>query len=413
MEDISDEESDVGRQKQNSRNLDEPGAGPLEFQTIGPKDVPTGGVTEDASCIVSNPATLAVNQVAVLEDNAHCGRHVHYGHSPSSTTESDVIRRAEEVIRREDTQSGSVTFKFNLPRIVSIWKQRQEKSCQVTRSNCRSSGETLVAGGVARKEGGSTVSADAGISNIENNETAAQALSRVIEKIDFGNMEVLGQFNLGFIIVRRRKPGSTLGMEEAQTMDDLFIIDQHAADEKYNFETLQQTTKIQSQRLFKPQPLELTAADELVAIENVDALRQNGFELEATREEDGCNSEFGQVARLRLVAQPVSKSTTFDMKDLEELIHLLRERSPGEVVRCSKVRAMFAMRACRKSVMIGMALTKNQMSTLVQHMGLIDQPWNCPHGRPTMRHLYDLCLGSLQETLQPINFASFDAPEED
>ncbi|KAF7295704.1 DNA mismatch repair protein MutL [Mycena indigotica] len=51
---------------------------------------------------------------------------------------------------------------------------------------------------------------------------------------------------------------------------------------------------------------------------------------------------------------------------------------------------MFAMRACRKSVMIGMPLTVSQMTSVVRHMGTMDQPWNCPHGRPTMRHLVDI-----------------------
>lgn len=48
-------------------------------------------------------------------------------------------------------------------------------------------------------------------------------------------MKIVGQFNLGFIIAR-------LG-------NDLFIIDQHASDEKYNFETLQRTTSLKSQKL--------------------------------------------------------------------------------------------------------------------------------------------------------------------
>ena len=51
----------------------------------------------------------------------------------------------------------------------------------------------------------------------------------------FKKMEILGQFNLGFIITK-------LG-------DDLFIVDQHATDEKYNFENLQRDTVIQSQKL--------------------------------------------------------------------------------------------------------------------------------------------------------------------
>ena len=62
----------------------------------------------------------------------------------------------------------------------------------------------------------------------------AQAeLRRVITKSDFAAMEVIGQFNLGFIIARLHR--------------DLFIIDQHATDEKYNYERLQRDTIMQSQ----------------------------------------------------------------------------------------------------------------------------------------------------------------------
>ena len=35
-------------------------------------------------------------------------------------------------------------------------------------------------------------------------------------------------------------------------------------------------------------------------------------------------------------------------------------------------------------------MTRRQMTKVVQHMGEIDKPWNCPHGRPTMRHLFGL-----------------------
>lgn len=40
--------------------------------------------------------------------------------------------------------------------------------------------------------------------------------------------------------------------------------------------------------------------------------------------------------------------------------------------------------------MVGKTLTKRGMAGVVQHMGEIDKPWNCPHGRPTMRHLAGL-----------------------
>jgi len=47
--------------------------------------------------------------------------------------------------------------------------------------------------------------------------------------------------------------------------------------------------------------------------------------------------------------------------DLEEILSLMHDRPSGQMVRCSKVRAMFASRACRKSVMIGDSLNRQQM----------------------------------------------------
>ena len=53
--------------------------------------------------------------------------------------------------------------------------------------------------------------------------------------------------------------------------------------------------------------LELTAADELVALENMEVLQQNGFEV--VLEED---QPAGR--RLKLMAQPVNKNTEFDIQ---------------------------------------------------------------------------------------------------
>lgn len=52
------------------------------------------------------------------------------------------------------------------------------------------------------------------------------------------------------------------------------------------------------------------------------------------------------------------------IEDLEEILHVLRDEPTIKVVRCEKARAMFASRACRKSVMIGMALSASQMKTV-------------------------------------------------
>ncbi|WFD35497.1 ATP-binding mismatch repair protein [Malassezia cuniculi] len=190
-------------------------------------------------------------------------------------------------------------------------------------------------------------------------EHAEATLERVIEKGDFGEMEVIGQFNRGFIIVRRRVRG----------MDDLFIIDQHAADEKYNFEMLQQHAKLQTQQLIQPQVVELAPADELVAAEHITQLRASGFVV--TLDDD---AQPGR--RLRLHALPASRDTVYGVADLEELLAALRDAPRATRVHCSKTRAIFASRACRKSIMIGAALEPSRMRTVWSvEMSMHDRDW--------------------------------------
>ncbi|XP_044721968.1 histidine kinase-, DNA gyrase b-, and HSP90-like ATPase domain-containing protein [Hirsutella rhossiliensis] len=197
---------------------------------------------------------------------------------------------------------------------------------------------------------------------------AESKLTLTISRSDFTAMRIVGQFNMGFIIAH----------------DELFIIDQHASDEKYNFERLQSTTIVQSQRLVHPKKLQLTALEEEIVMGNLTAIEANGFKVTV---DASCSSPVG--LRCEVVALPLSRETTFNLDDLEELIALLGDEAAesDHVPRPSKVRKMFAMRACRSSVMIGKALTFNQMYGLVRQMGELDKPWNCPHGRPTMRHL--------------------------
>lgn len=55
------------------------------------------------------------------------------------------------------------------------------------------------------------------------------------------------------------------------------------------------------------------------------------------------------MERVKLMSLPTSKSWTFGPADIEELIFMLSD-SPGVMCRPSRVRQMFASRACRKSV---------------------------------------------------------------
>lgn len=67
----------------------------------------------------------------------------------------------------------------------------------------------------------------------------------------------------------------------------------------------------------RPQQLQFTAADEMLAVENMDVLKLNGFELERAEEREASEGEAGSEsmrAPLQLVAQPMSKDTIFDVK---------------------------------------------------------------------------------------------------
>lgn len=192
-------------------------------------------------------------------------------------------------------------------------------------------------------------------------------LVRVFRKNHFAEMRVVGQFNLGFIIARLGK--------------DVFIVDQHATDEKFNYERLAASTVLQTQRLIAPLRLELTAQEEDIVIDNMATFEMNGFAF-------AVQADAAPRERVRLVGRPFSKATEFGVADIQEMIFMLGER-PGEPCRPSRVGAMLAMRACRSSVMIGMALTHAAMLNIVTRMADMTAPWSCPHGRPTMRHLFD------------------------
>ncbi|KAK9452731.1 hypothetical protein V1511DRAFT_506813 [Dipodascopsis uninucleata] len=210
--------------------------------------------------------------------------------------------------------------------------------------------------------------------DIAKGENKLQSLR--ITKNDFIKMNIIGQFNLGFILTLRDNGSKGCGRK------DLFVIDQHASDEKYNFEKFQRETKITKQPLVIPQVLDLTPLEELIVISNLKVFEDNGFSVKI-------NEDAEPGAKCSLIAIPMSKSTIFGINDFMELVHLVHE-SPGISIKCSKLRQMYASRACRASVMIGKALSKARMRRIVENLSQLDKPWNCPHGRPTMRHLMNI-----------------------
>ncbi|XP_011176016.2 mismatch repair endonuclease PMS2 [Solenopsis invicta] len=206
-----------------------------------------------------------------------------------------------------------------------------------------------------------------------NQSEAEKELQKELTKDSFEKMEIIGQFNLGFIIARLE--------------DDLFIIDQHATDEKFRFEKLSNETKLKTQKLIVPKLLNFSALNETILIDNLQTFENNGFTF-------NINEQAEPGKKVELIGMPVSGNWQFGQEDIEELIFLIREagNENKHMYRPSRVRQMLASRACRSAVMIGTALNTSEMQRLVTQMTQMYNPWNCPHGRPTIRHLLSLLL---------------------
>lgn len=225
--------------------------------------------------------------------------------------------------------------------------------------------------------------------NIETSDISDQILSEKIlglsiHKDDFINMKIVGQFNKGFIIVYKKDS------------NDILIIDQHASDEKYNFEKFIEETTFENQPLVISQKLDLNSMEKLTILNHLQIFEKNGFKFKTKVNDhiESIDNNDDEVENLKqedlyLTSLPYSRNTIFDLKDLDELIQLVEDMASttNSMPRPSKVRSMFAMRACRSSIMIGQSLNKPKMENIVQHLSTLDKPWNCPHGRPTMRHL--------------------------
>lgn len=207
-----------------------------------------------------------------------------------------------------------------------------------------------------------------------------------LSKSEFASMRVIGQFNYGFVLAVKAQQKA-----EAFASPDLFIIDQHASDEKYNFENYENTLSIKSQRLAQPQRIELTAVEEELISRHNDVLIKNGFKLSL---ED--NYQAGGVSQQRLVGLPSLGGVLYNKSDFQDLLNILSESNEERVdhkfflPRPAKTRKILAMKACRSSIMIGKSLSKSQMKQIILQMGRIEKPWHCPHGRPTIKYLSSL-----------------------
>ena len=160
-----------------------------------------------------------------------------------------------------------------------------------------------------------------------------------------------------------------------QFEDKLFIIDQHAAHEKVKYERLMKQfheKSVISQRLMPPIIVSLTGQEESILHTYEDAFTQLGFEIEAFG---------GNEYALRSVPVDLygcSERELF-LAVLDELSQETGNRGSFQVIE-EKIASM----SCKAAVKGNNRLSLQEAEQLIDELLTLDNPYNCPHGRPTI-----------------------------
>jgi len=153
---------------------------------------------------------------------------------------------------------------------------------------------------------------------------------------------------------------------------DLVLIDQHAAHERVLFDRLSAKSKTTvSQDLLIAETLEFKPAQAAALQENLDYLKELGFEIEP----------FGQDTYImRAVPAVLRDAPGSVLLDILDELGEIRRSTVGE----EKKAAVLKLLACHAAVKAGDKLTREEMERLIRDLYRTQNPLTCPHGRPTM-----------------------------
>ena len=177
----------------------------------------------------------------------------------------------------------------------------------------------------------------------------------------FSSLEILGQFHNSYIVCR--------------SLDELVIIDQHAAHERIGFERLKiefDKGQVEAQELLFPKTMEFGFKEAAALEENLDMLPDFGFSMEPFS---------GKTFVLRSIPAILNPECAERvLKDLiEELVGLGQSRIMTEAVD-----KLLITMACHSMVRANQPLSSPEMRSLLKEMDAVDFNTHCPHGRPAV-----------------------------
>lgn len=160
----------------------------------------------------------------------------------------------------------------------------------------------------------------------------------------------------------------------AENEDDMYIIDQHAANERVNYEYYlreMSNPKPITMDLLVPITLELTSNEYIILKEHFDILDQLGIGYE----------EFGfQTLLIRSVPVWLTKSNI--EVALRKIFDIITVREDFRLDRY--LDHIAATVACKASIKANDHIELSSMEVLLERLRSCENPFTCPHGRPTI-----------------------------
>ena len=160
-----------------------------------------------------------------------------------------------------------------------------------------------------------------------------------------------------------------------ETEDGLAIIDQHAAHERVVYEGLKRNHRddpVKQQRLIEPISLELAPEEQEAVKTYRSILTFLGFEID----EFGGNTYMVRTVPVTL-GKHTRPETIYDI--IDELVATGKVRGPEE-----QKDAMLKLLACHSAIRGGEELGMPRIEKLLEELLPLENPFTCPHGRPTI-----------------------------
>ena len=159
----------------------------------------------------------------------------------------------------------------------------------------------------------------------------------------------------------------------AENEDGMYLIDQHAAAERINYEKILKEMKDNKTivDLLIPIKIELRPDEFILAKDRINILKEYGFDID----------EFGfNTIIVRSHPSWITEEKSDDI--IRKLIDLIIEK--GEFNLDQFIWRMAATTACRMSVMAGDYISEEDQEWILENIRYCDNPFTCPHGRPTI-----------------------------